>query len=467
MINNVIGKIAKRFLFFLVSSILCFLLTEFALNYFLKPYSLEKKYERINAIGAGNAEFIQKDRHENIYETFNSSNNQIQIVTIGDSYTNGGNVKWHNTYPFNLFLNLDQQYTVLNMGLCEDTTAGVYSRIKKYLNENHFGKKIFVVLVGAADMFIESNVNMEDIYDEAAKTNAFLLQNLEFKGSNSPNFLEKFKTYKMIKYVLFRLKTKILNMYYVNYKKTSTASLNSECFDKDDDSRNFCLQEDLKNLTQHLTQNYDKKVFKHLIQQIIQINSSKKNAETHIVEDLLLLGSSFPKVLAVPGYIFNIVTYTSRQSKLSLGADVLPFLKKTYASEKEFIENQNQDQNKYYTTKSFLNAADAWNLKTIDNQKIQVQHFESLIKLIKSHGSKLIIMTYPLNYRVLNQTIRQLSKKNSIPVIDLEKKFEEAYDTGTAKDALIGDWEHCTPKGYKLIAELVESEVRKLLPISK
>lgn len=466
-VKNNLKEIMIKFLFFLVSSIFCFLLTEITLDYFLRPYSVEKKYKRTEAVNEGNTNYIQKNRHDDIYENFNSSNNQIQIITIGDSYTNGGNVKWHDTYPFNLFLNLDRQYTISNQGLCEDTTSGVYFRIKKYLDSNPDGEKIFIVLVGAADMFIESNIDMKDFYSDYIKSGSFRQQTLEFKGSTDLNYFKKLKTYKMFKYVLLGLKSTISNFYFKHFDKAPLVTLNAECFNKVDNSRNLCLQTDFKKIFQNLTQIFNKEIFKNIIQQIIQLNSPQENAETHIVEDLLQLGSIFPKVLIVPDYIFNIITYTSRQSKYSLETDIIPFLRKNYDSEKQFFEAQKKKQKHNFTTKSLLEAASAWNTKIIENKKIQTQHFENIIKLIKTRGSKLVLMTYPLNYHSLNQAIRQISQKNNIHLVDLEKKFAEAYRSGTAKDALIRDWEHCTPQGYQLIADLVTNEIKRLLPISK
>lgn len=85
-----------------------------------------------------------------------------------------------------------------------------------------------------------------------------------------------------------------------------------------------------------------------------------------------------------------------------------------------------------------------------------------IISEIQSQQAKMILMTYPLGYTDINANIRALAVEMQVPLLDLEKEFAQLYTQGLSKAELIGDWEHCTPAGYKIIANLLAAQVKAL-----
>ena len=62
------------------------------------------------------------------YEIY-SKNSSHTIVFIGDSFTNGGNVNFEQSFPYQSFLRFNKKIEVRNMGVCEDTTFGASKRL--------------------------------------------------------------------------------------------------------------------------------------------------------------------------------------------------------------------------------------------------------------------------------------------------------------------------------------------------
>lgn len=86
----------------------------------------------------------------------NSINNTPNtILTIGDSYTVGGNGKWEDNYPSQLqkllSKNHPQQYTVINGGICEANSAQTLSYLSNLIK--NYSIDTVILLVGSANRF--------------------------------------------------------------------------------------------------------------------------------------------------------------------------------------------------------------------------------------------------------------------------------------------------------------------------
>ena len=115
--------------FFCLSLAISIAACEVALNFLLKKYQMPYTYASVPNTHHKGFNEERMRRHEDIYEMYNSLPSNLEIITIGDSFTNGGNVEWEQSYPFRLFEKLDKRFPVSNMGICEDTTKGTYMRL--------------------------------------------------------------------------------------------------------------------------------------------------------------------------------------------------------------------------------------------------------------------------------------------------------------------------------------------------
>lgn len=171
--------------------------------------------------------------------------NDYEIITIGDSFTNGGNVHWNETYPFQLFTKLDKKIPVSNLGICEDTTKGSYMRLEDYYKKNlKNGKKTIVIaLVGAADMFFDSGAEFESIYKKYVNEGYVTTETIPFKVEEDLNFFQKLKTVKVIKFLFKWSKEKSLIWMKRFSHETRIDKKFKPCFSREGDLRRDCFRQ--------------------------------------------------------------------------------------------------------------------------------------------------------------------------------------------------------------------------------
>ena len=72
------------------------------------------------------------------------------------------------------------------------------------------------------------------------------------------------------------------------------------------------------------------------------------------------------------------------------------------------------------------------------------------------------MQNYPSNYTDVNKSLSLISKKLNIPLVDNNKIFNELIQANGRDNYLDGD-EHCTPLGYKIMANNVKLKITDLL----
>ncbi|MBZ0165259.1 MAG: hypothetical protein K8I00_00530, partial [Candidatus Omnitrophica bacterium] len=84
-----------------------------------------------------------------------TNSDRTVILTIGDSYTVGGEGLWEDSYPSQLQDMLSQQYpgkyTVINGGICESNSSQTYEYFQKLVKKYDVDK--VVLLVGSTNKF--------------------------------------------------------------------------------------------------------------------------------------------------------------------------------------------------------------------------------------------------------------------------------------------------------------------------
>ncbi len=395
---------------------------------------------------------------------YNSLPSNLEIITIGDSFTNGGNVEWEQSYPFRLFEKLDKRFPVSNMGICEDTTKGTYMRLSHYFeNKKDLSRKsIVVVLVGAADMFYETGKEFESFYKEYVSGNHITSQSISFKIEDELSFFSKLKTVKMTKFVFNWAQNKFFDDKNKAVKNALAERL-QYCFDSTGTVRRECFVKHLSKIKTAFKNGYSKIFFKKLQDTIISVNlRDKDGSEERIVEDLLTAIHVFPRMLAAPSVLYNLASYTTLQSHYSLELDIIPLVRHIVADERNFFHEMEKEQDQINKSSAMLKSIESWSSYGAEARKIQGQYHEKIINLVQKERGEIIFLTYPVDYKNVNAAILKLGQKDNVHEVNVTSVFNQLIKSGVPQDELIGDWEHCTPKGYDVIASSVLSKIEEI-----
>nr|BDT29665.1 SGNH/GDSL hydrolase family protein [Bacteriovorax sp. HI3] len=450
--------------FFCLSLVLSIAVCEVALNYLLKKYQMPYTYTAVKNNPHKNFNEEKMRRHEDIYEMYKSLPSNLEIITVGDSFTNGGNVEWEQSYPFRLFEKLDRRFPVSNMGICEDTTKGTYMRLSHYFqNKKDLSRKtIVVVLVGAADMFYDTGKEFESFYNEYMGGNHISSESISFKIEDRLSLFSKLKTVKMTKFVFDWAQNKIFDDQQTTVKNALAERLQS-CFDSTGSVRRECFIKHLSKIKTAFKDGYSKIFFKKLQDTIISVNlRDKDGSEERIVEDLLTAIHVFPRMLAAPSVLYNLASYTTLQSHYSLELDIIPLVKHITTDERDFFHEIEKDHDQINKSSAMLKSIESWSAYGAEARRIQSQYHEKIINLVQKERGEIIFLTYPLDYKNINSAIMKLAQKENVHVVNVASVFNKLIQSGVPQDELIGDWEHCTPKGYDVIASSVLSKIEEI-----
>lgn len=456
---------------FLASLALSITASEFILNQLLSRFQVPYTYvsvENRNVLKTSEAEMR---RHENVYELYKSLPSNLEILAIGDSFTNGGNVGWEQSYPFQLFEKLEKKYPVSNMGICEDTTKGTYMRLNHYFQhkKDQSKKSIVVVMVGAADMFYETSKEFESFYKEFVNGEHISSESISFKIEDNQSFFSKLKTVKMIKYVYERTFDGLFPPKpYTGADKTLATRL-QPCFDSSGyKKRNACFERHLGEIKSGLKDGYSQLLFKRLLNTILSSNlRDHDGSEERIVGDLLSVIGIFPRMLAVPEVLYNLASYSTLQSHYSLELDILPLVKHITTDDRDFFDEIEKNHDQINKSTSILKSIEKWSSYGAEARKIQTQYQEKIIELVQKERGEIIFLTYPVDYKNINSAILKLENNQNVHVVDVSKIFSKLIKSGVPQNELIGDWEHCTPKGYDVIASSVLNKIQEISRRSK
>lgn len=474
VVKNMIRPFFAKLIIFLTSFALSILVAEFVLDKLFEKYQMPHTYSAFQNLNGGqisdfNERFLAQidrrfDDYKDYYQQFRELPSDTEIVTIGDSFTNGGNVLWHQTYPFQLFLKLGKKHPVSNLGMCEDVTKGTYLRLKSYFEKTGNLKKkyIVIVLVGAADMFYGFSQGVDYFYEKYIQNDAFL-EVVPFKIEEDLNFFEQLKTIKLAKFLYYWSKEKISFFYHdASIKDDPLNKKLTECFVDNASTRASCFENIIQKIKASQEKPLSQPQIRRIAQSIIYNNTMiGYRKDERIIEDLLTLSHIVPAAITHPRVIVSIFTYVSRQSKYDLKEHVLPLLKK-------FLENDTSSslskQNDRNDGLSIIKSLETYYSKIDHAYALQDEYHKKIISLVREKGGKLVFLTYPMNYNIINKRILNLAKTDSnVHVIDIEKIFSELVNKqGILEQELIDDWQHCTPKGYEIIASAVSDKIPEI-----
>ena len=90
---------------FVLSLVISIIIAELLLQKIISDVNLPRVYHDVAEFNLYDKEQEGKERYfrdqsQEVYQ----SNEKTEIISLGDSFTNGGNTFWDNTYPYKLFL---------------------------------------------------------------------------------------------------------------------------------------------------------------------------------------------------------------------------------------------------------------------------------------------------------------------------------------------------------------------------
>jgi len=391
-----------------------------------------------------------RDETFEVYER----NSEKLIVAIGDSFTNGGNVQSHQSYPSQLF-ELEKRSSVVNLGRCESSAYSAYLRLKNFYETNSKRPKFVTILVGAADGFVEKPES------EAKDT---------FVNISSSSWVFELRTYKLIRYISLGLKRNRLigniGKAWDLEKEISIASkvksiMQNAYLDKKDLNQEWSKAHQLLSLDflnycerNKIYVDNPRGLLHASLIYLVRLYTSKGD-HGKALETLLNFQSQHPKLFwsdffqPARFFFYQIFQIQSRYSSNS----VLENFQKQLEIEPSIRENNHFQ----YMLKRFEN----WDSQESKISVKRKKYLGEMIKLARNFGTTPILMTYPSEYEAANRDIVDVAKMNKVSLVDLRRFFDKnSKDSGRVR--FFEDDDHLTPYGYKLMAKEVSALMRTL-----
>ena len=416
---------------FTLSIVFSLFLLESSLFLFEYYFNKTKIFEAVTVI---DREFSSDQDYK--FEINIGTNIKKEIICIGDSYTNGGNLIDIETYPYLLWKELDEVTTVRNLGVCESTTQVALKNFDAFIHSDQFVANTsytFVFLIGAADIF-SSRIDMEYTNNN---TLSFSWKHLT-KDSLSVVNIRSFRLFQFIFNASIDRLSQIpifLSMQLKSEENNNYFSTLLSCLKSSD--RDCIIDHSISPLFLHYF--------------LSKYAAQEKLTLTQKLGLSLRLLRANPVLVNSDDFLHEIMVNSERQSKYSIELII----------QETLIASKKVKKIEPFVIRIIKNMKHRQHLRTkLLNQ--QKDTYRKIISLAKKYDNiKLLLMTYPLAYQSTNNIIREIAQQNNINIIDLENVFKEKIKTPNGYYDYITDWEHCTKKGYKLIAEMVKNQLSK------
>lgn len=439
-VNNLSMKI--KILLLVISTVLSLVLAEVIIWVYLKNVNSEKIYHDISEY-----ELYQKEEERNTnymrdksFEVFKGKE-KLEILCIGDSFTNAGNTFFDNSYPAQLYEMLDKKITVRNLGVCSSTTKQVRERLENFFEGKSYDpmkRYVIVVLAGAADIF-SANLSYPHIVNLPKLQSDFVIEREMNQKSLSSS--KNFYIISIFKYVWSKFTNNLnfdgrhtWNSYLFNHELNKCESL----VNSDNKiqcalvvSNSFSIQDIRQDIKEHL-------VIRWLFGS--RINNPKLISD--VINDFISLFKKAPFFLERDYLVMNILGLMSAQDKVSFEEfRSVVFSQSKFLAPKTARYNQEMIENYFNYTKKNSNLG-----------TIRDQEWSRISEISKKNNARLLVLNYPVSYRSTNPYLMSMSKKYKLEFLDIEKKFQN-------QEGLIDDWEHCSKEGYTVIARTVAEKI--------
>ena len=433
-----------KFTIFFMSLIISVTAVELGLRYLIKKTNLPRIYHDVaeynlsDQESAGKSDYY-RDRSMEIY----GGQAPLEVLCIGDSFTNGGNTFWDNSYPYKLYLKFSKKVTVRNLGVCASTTEQIASRLEDFYKSNQYSpnkKYIIAVMAGSADVFAGNNLVQKISALNISKDQKWVEMN------QKPNsFLSEFYFYKVLVLLGEDLRNRIDKVDSVTDQVAFSSKELSSCHDaKTSKERVDCLFKTL-NLESYQKLSQGSKEYL-IIRFLLEQKAFNSSEVTEVIQDFMGLIEYQPQLLERDYLVMNLLGLVKLQ-------DIVSFeeLKNAIEKNSQKIAPEAQKVNQ-----ELIANASYWyqNLEKLNGERDV--YWKKIFTLAREHNSSIVVMNYPLPYQSTNGYLQSVAQKEQSEFIDVEKIFT-LHQKGT--DVLLDDWEHCSPEGYDLIAQTLYDKI--------
>jgi len=410
---------------------------------------------------------LTKRNKDNYYEKYNGE--KPVVLTIGDSFTNGGMVETFETYPYQVKKNLDEfnvNSTVYNWGRCEDNTGSTKERFYQFMDrvKSRELKKPdhLFVLVGSADLF---GFNFEPSFKDDI---------VEVVEPVSLNFLNQYRVYKVFRFIKHKLN---------NALNSKDHFLVQQAID------NKSLRENLYDFHKVIVMSYQPQTKRYILNAgMVEDNNKQDNDDQFRV---------FSEAFTQDVYTIDIKLYLNVLNKIGFNTSNTSELTKIYLnflehspyyifkSSNEFfkffthsliknfrfqsmvtpnevmrvltsIESKYPELKRNLGFKKYKKLFSDWSKRFAEVNARRVRHWIDIIDLARKNKINVVALTYPSSFNETNELIRSVSKHQNIDLLDVNKKFKELKNK---KEFLLDD-DHANAQGHLIMAKLISEYIK-------
>lgn len=349
----------------------------------------------------------QKTRKNEFLDNKNNWSKKITILTLGDSHTYGGNIKWEQTYSYILWEKLrhqkkDLSISLINKGKCEYNS----SQILYELNENlkKYNPDYVIILVGSSDFWnLIDPLSKEDLYIKNPNYDNEQRDIISIMHKNSNNIFNELKIYKFFRLMFL----------------------------------NIMLEKAINKIDDAALDSITSEIFTRMIR-------SKQHSK--VIEYSLSLLKSIPA---------NSV-YFSKSLSIFYALSIAYQMQSKYTAkhisddlEKIAADNPSKKNNEFMK-KYIKYFKEKQKYENLAKEKLK-SNLEMMSKIIKGKKAVPIFMTYPSEYKIANDIIRQTAEKTNSYLIDLEYIFKNMNIKSDDPDYFDDD-EHMNYHGHMITA---------------
>jgi len=412
---------------------------------------------------------------------------QRNVLCVGDSFTYGGSVKPHQTYPALLQDRLAKAYpaqnlAVLNRGICESNTRQLRLNILKWLKE--YNPEIVIVLVGAANRFNPWGYDsykdkdafsfIKDGFHSLRIVKMFRIMAINIKGQNPARFSKfrnrlgpggfniriqnKFADFveqheKTNKDLLLDNPVSIMWQYYLHGNISKALQTGREYLKEHKNQKENILcsmvyflakageMERAESLLEKTVKQFPDSEFVFGCQ--VEFYDQSKSYYFHFKKFDKMFDALFHSVLLQPDNndpYNELVEFYKLQSqfdstmvykKLVLLMEENPFL----GNYRLFLFHLNF----FLYKREYEAKIKKWMLDDINE----------VVRLCAKNNVKVLLQTYPMEYTTANSVLKEISKKHNLPLIDNTPVFFKLEP----KSRYLLDDDHCTMEGHGIMVE--------------
>lgn len=349
---------------------------------------------------------------------FSAEKKMYVVLCAGDSFTFGGDLPFELSYPFQLerILRLKKPnsvFKVVNAGVCEQNSSQLLQSLPK--NIKYYQPDAVILLVGASNWFNFVGFKKDNTFCRKIK-DAFL----------------GLRIYKMAKIIALNLEQKFFVMKFKQktepkfYKFLYDYSSFRSAVDPDKPVLDEAAERRLQRVD-YFMQVGEKEKASKLFRKIFEIDSGS---------DLFLY------------QVKDFLEHINRTIGEREGKKYEPDLIKQVFQKK--LENNRQDK-MFYDYLLFVQNIQKF-YKNEEIEKRLREDIEGIVEVCRKNNVKLILQDYPSPYRRADAILRDIANKHSLPIVKNGEVFGELLKVGKTEAYFLND-SHCTPLGYRLMAE--------------